>query len=111
MTYTKDNLPQEYLDGIVDAEGNNPKELSDADKEFYAKLLNEGEAWNENDFLAESYRSRRNGMLASSDWTQQPDIPEETRTKWQSYRQALRDLPTHENWPNLEQSDWPSQPS
>lgn len=65
----------------------------------------------ENEWKADNQRQARNKLLAESDWTQQPDIPEETRTKWQSYRQALRDLPTHENWPNLEQSDWPSQPS
>ena len=65
----------------------------------------------ENEWKADNQRQARNKLLAESDWTQQQDIPEETRTKWQSYRQALRDLPTHENWPNLEQSDWPSQPS
>jgi len=27
-----------------------------------------------------------------------------------TYRQALRDLPTHENWPNLEDADWPTKP-
>jgi len=26
------------------------------------------------------------------------------------YRQALRDITTHPNWPNLEESDWPVKP-
>jgi len=26
------------------------------------------------------------------------------------YRQALRDITTHPNWPNLEDSDWPVKP-
>ena len=28
--------------------------------------------------------------------------------KMKKYRQALRDLPTHENWPDLQESDWPT---
>ena len=64
-----------------------------------------------NEWKADNQRQTRNKLLAESDWTQQPDIPEETRTKWQSYRQALRDLPTHKNWPNLEETDWPTKPS
>lgn len=27
-----------------------------------------------------------------------------------AYRQALRDLPTHANWPDLEDADWPNKP-
>lgn len=27
-----------------------------------------------------------------------------------AYRQALRDITTHPNWPNLEESDWPTKP-
>ncbi len=27
-----------------------------------------------------------------------------------TYRQALRDLPTHENWPHLSSTDWPIKP-
>ena len=34
-------------------------------------------------------------------------VPDE----WQTYRQALRDLPAHKNWPNLEETDWPTRPS
>jgi len=28
--------------------------------------------------------------------------------KVKTYRQALRDLPTHKNWPDLKEEDWPT---
>ena len=39
-------------------------------------------------------RRERDRLLSESDWTQMPDVPEATRTAWQTYRQALRDLPS-----------------
>ena len=57
-------------------------------------------------------RNLRNELLQESDWvtsrsneTGQP-IPDD----WKTYRQALRDLPTHKNWPDLQESDWPTKP-
>ena len=55
-------------------------------------------------------RSRRNQLLASSDWTQVADVAltVEDDIKWRDYRKALRDLPaglrtaddvTNVNWP------------
>ncbi len=38
-------------------------------------------------------REYRNRRLTETDWTQNPDVPAETRNKWTAYRQALRDLP------------------
>ena len=38
-------------------------------------------------------REERDTRLAVTDWTQNPDVPDATKTKWQTYRQALRDLP------------------
>ena len=63
--------------------------------------------------LAVVNRATRNQLLASSDWTQMPDSPltDEAKTSWATYRTSLRTLPTHENWPNLEASDWPTKPS
>lgn len=62
---------------------------------------------------ASNNRMKRNDLLATSDWTQMPDSPltDETKTSWATYRTSLRTLPTHENWPTLEDSDWPSAPS
>ena len=58
-------------------------------------------------------RLTRNQLLAESDWTQMSDSPlsDEAKTSWASYRSLLRSLPEHENWPLLEDSDWPSAPS
>lgn len=57
-------------------------------------------------------REMRNNMLTETDWTQLPDngLTEEQRAAWRTYRQRLRDLPDHVNWPNLELYDWPSKP-
>tara|TARA_R100000951_G_scaffold44917_1_gene38278 strand:+ start:9378 stop:9698 length:321 start_codon:yes stop_codon:yes gene_type:complete len=59
-----------------------------------------------------SQRRRRNELLGECDWVvlrkteRDVDIPSE----WITYRQALRDLPTHTNWPELEEADWPTKP-
>lgn len=37
-------------------------------------------------------RRRRDELLDDCDWTQMPDVAEETRLAWRPYRQALRDL-------------------
>jgi len=59
-----------------------------------------------------SNRNKRNNLLAASDWTQANDSPltNEAKTSWATYRTALRDLPTNENWPSLSNDDWPSAP-
>ncbi len=59
-----------------------------------------------------SNRETRNELLAASDWTQFNDSPltDEAKTSWATYRTALRNLPTHENWPSLKDDDWPSAP-
>ena len=74
----------------------------------------EEQAWADgaNDRLAAEHRETRNELLAASDWTQGNDSPleDEAKTSWATYRTALRDLPTNENWPSLEDDDWPSAP-
>ena len=62
--------------------------------------------------VATDVRKQRDTKLAASDWTQANDSPlaDEAKTSWATYRTALRDLPTHENWPSLEDADWPTQP-
>ena len=58
-------------------------------------------------------RAKREALLYDSDWTQVPDSPltDSKKAEWRIYRQALRDLPTHSNWPELEGSDWPTPPT
>ena len=62
--------------------------------------------------LKKSNREKRNDLLAASDWTQANDSPlaAEAKASWVTYRTALRDLPSHSNWPNLEDADWPTAP-
>jgi len=64
----------------------------------------------------ESYTARqinkRNILLSASDYTQISDATfVGTLTEWQTYRQALRDITTHSNWPYLNPEDWPTKPS
>lgn len=70
--------------------------------------LTEEEINANSDRLAESQRSGRNQLLEETDWWAVSDrtmTAEET-----AYRQALRDITTHANWPNLEPEDWPTKP-
>ncbi len=45
-------------------------------------------------------RRHRDALLADTDWTQLPDVPEATRNAYTAYRQALRDVPAQEGFPN-----------
>lgn len=67
----------------------------------------------EREMLNVRNRETRNELLAESDWTQFNDSPltDEAKTSWATYRTALRNLPTNENWPDLEDADWPTKPS
>ena len=66
---------------------------------------------------AEENRAERNRRLAETDWMANSDVT--MSDNWKTYRQALRDLPTHSNWPNLKapnmdgsgDNDWPVKPS
>lgn len=64
----------------------------------------------ETEMLNERNRETRNELLAASDWTQANDSPLTTalKTKWKTYRQALRDLPSSSDWPNV---TFPEEPS
>lgn len=54
-------------------------------------------------------REERDAKLTESDWTQVVDAPV-NQAAWATYRQALRDIPTHANFPNLTETDWPTKP-
>ena len=58
--------------------------------------------------VAEGHRITRDGLLAETDFYALSDVTMADNMK--TYRQALRDLPTHKNWPNLEDADWPTKP-
>lgn len=54
-------------------------------------------------------RNHRDMLLAASDYTQMADYPltDEKRAEWSVYRQALRDLPDHPDWPQVEEPQRP----
>jgi hypothetical protein len=54
-------------------------------------------------------RNQRNHLLSASDWTQIADAPVDA-TLWATYRQALRDITNHVNFPHLQEADWPTKP-
>ena len=67
--------------------------------------------------MAELQRQERNRRLAETDWMANSDVT--MSDAWKTYRQALRDITTHSNWPNLKRpgpdgsgdNDWPVKPS
>jgi len=60
------------------------------------------------DSLEKRHRNIRNMFLSATDWWAMSD---RTMTAAQTtYRQALRDITDHSNWPNLSESDWPTKP-
>ena len=58
---------------------------------------------------ATANRTKRDELLSDTDWTQVADAPVDATT-WATYRQALRDITAHANWPNLVDADWPTKP-
>ena len=58
---------------------------------------------------AEGVRTKRNTILADSDWTQVADAPVDA-TAWATYRQGLRDITDHVSFPYLTDEDWPVAP-
>jgi hypothetical protein len=53
-------------------------------------------------------RAERDRLIAETDWWASSDL---TMTDEQTaYRQALRDITSHANFPYLEEADWPTKP-
>ena len=61
---------------------------------------------------ARDNRRMRDMKLAACDWvvTKALEAGEEVPADWATYRQALRDITTHANFPLLEEADWPVAP-
>ena len=57
---------------------------------------------------AERNRTKRDGLLAETDYFALTDVTMDAPMT--TYRQALRDITAHSNWPNLEDADWPTKP-
>ena len=58
--------------------------------------------------VAEGNRTKRDGLLAGTDWMALSDVT--MTADMTTYRQALRDITSHVNWPNLDEADWPVKP-
>ena len=56
----------------------------------------------------EAVRTKRDTLLAETDWTALSDVT--MSSAMTTYRQALRDITTHANFPNLDEADWPTKP-
>ena len=57
---------------------------------------------------AASVRSKRDTLLAETDWTGMSDVT--MASAMTTYRQALRDITDHADFPYLEGSAWPTKP-
>jgi len=57
---------------------------------------------------ATANRNTRDAKLAETDFYALSDVT--MSAEMTTYRQALRDITSHANWPNLEEADWPTKP-
>lgn len=91
---------QKYVNGI----------LTDMTAEEIAARQAEEAAWaaGANDRAAADNREKRNQLLAETDYFALSDVT--LTAEMTTYRQALRDITSHSNWPNLSDSDWPTKP-
>lgn len=66
----------------------------------------------ENSVATSNNRAKRDNLLGLSDWTQLADVDltDSQKTSWATYRQSLRDITSHSNFPFLAASDWPVSP-
>ena len=60
------------------------------------------------DNAGEAVRAKRNTLLAETDYFALTDVTMDAAMT--SYRQALRDITDHANFPNLDDADWPTKP-
>tara|TARA_R110000822_G_scaffold27873_6_gene82857 strand:+ start:65 stop:526 length:462 start_codon:yes stop_codon:yes gene_type:complete len=58
--------------------------------------------------LKNSVRAKRDIKLADTDWTGMSDVT--MSAEMATYRQGLRDITAHANFPSLETDDWPTAP-
>lgn len=64
------------------------------------------------EWLASHMSRRRAELLSSSDWVtiRAMERGEPVPAEWAAYRQSLRNLDRHPNWPHLQPEDWPEAP-
>lgn len=61
---------------------------------------------------ARDNRRLRDFKLGACDWvvTKAAEAGETVPAEWVTYRQALRDITEHTDWPHLDENDWPVSP-
>lgn len=67
---------------------------------------------------AEEVRTKRDKLLAECDWVTVKAVDQNAQDSlgiqvpqvWLDYRQALRDITDHANFPYLQDTDWPDEP-
>jgi len=82
---------------------------TDQENDYQARLNSEAAA---------SVRTQRDKLLAESDWVTVKAVDQNAQDSlgiqvpqvWLDYRQALRDITAHANFPYLQDSDWPEAP-
>ena len=88
--------------GAFDADGNAVAIDESLVKAEVARLIAEQPA--------KEARAKRDRLLTESDWVtiRATDTGDPVSTEWQTYRQALRDIPEQTGFP--EEIDWPQEP-
>ena len=72
------------------------------------ETMTDDEVTERNTEVAATNRRLRDRKLAETDFYALSDVT--MSAEMTTYRQALRDITTHANWPNLEDADWPTKP-
>lgn len=49
--------------------------------------------------VSDAIKVERDHLLSQTDWTQLPDVPQQTKALWGAYRQTLRDIPQQAGFP------------
>jgi hypothetical protein len=89
---------RDMFSDYTDEEGNVVTK-TDQENDYTAKKIAEA---------AKSVRTKRDSLLAETDWTGMSDVT--MSAEMATYRQALRDITTHANFPNLAEEDYPVKP-
>jgi len=60
------------------------------------------------DLVAQENRAARDNLISVTDFYALSDVT--MSAEMTTYRQALRDITSHANWPHLNDDDWPTKP-
>lgn len=108
-----DSLYVYIADDIPVSIGNNVKFNKDGTISYFYTGNKIDDVQAEHDELVLKAQQQRKELLDNSDWIviKAMDTNTAVPTEWQVYRQALRDITTHANYPNLLETDWPTEPT